>query len=386
MRIARFIILLLFPILALQAQDDEVPPEHDVVVLSEGKEIKGDYFAVGKSIELSGTVTGDAYILATQAFIDGHVQGDVLVLGGSVTISGKVDGNIRALAGQVRVTGDVGHNVSVVAATSDFASSGNIGGDIVCLTGTTDLSSSIGYNATIVSSSLRVTGDIKNDMKAYAGTIRLTSKADVGGNFEYRSGSPAWIDPGATIKGEVVYQPTIFRDLLRGTWLQGVLLGSKLAAVFMNFIFTFVFGLIVLKLFPKTIPNSINAIKHHPTKALFYGAILLILFPLAALIFLMTILGAPFAITVIALNVITFYTVKIVAILWVSNEIFPKIGLKPYKTPTFALGLLIYFLLTLIPYVGAAMSFVALLFGLGSMVLTHKMSEILHPKSRPKRT
>jgi hypothetical protein len=370
-----------FPFLLLNAQEEssEIPEAPDVVVLPEGKVIKGDYFVCGKSVEISGTVTGDVYVIGTQVFVDGDVQGDILAIAGSLEIAGNVGNNLRVIGGQVRITGTVGHNVSIVAANAELTQSAVIGGDIVCLTGNADVGSKIGYNATLVSSNLRVTGNIKNDLKAYAAHIRLTSKADIGGNFDYRSGTVAWIDPRATIGGTVRHHPTIFRDLLKGTWLQGILIGSRMAAVFMNFFFTFITGMMLLKLFPKTIPNAIHALSHHPWKGLFFGGILLIIFPLTGLLLLMTILGAPFALTVIALNVVTFYTVKIVSIMWASNAILPSIGFKSNKVPTFTLGLILYFMLTLIPYFGPALSALALLFGLGSIVLTQAKNPIFHP-------
>lgn len=381
MRIVSFFIFLLTPFFAFSAETKEVEEAlHNVIVLPVTERHEGDYFAFGKSVEVSGTVTGDVYVMGGQVFIDGTVEGSVLCAAGTAEISGEVKQNVRATGGQVRISGTVAHNVTILAGNADITSSASIGGDIVSVAGYTDLGGKVGFDATLLSSGLRIAGTINNNVKAYSEQVRVTSRAVIGGNFDYRSSSPAWIDESAKIRGEVKYHPSLVRDLLKGTWLQGLLIGSKFAALFMNFLFTFVIGLIVLKLFPKSIHDAVNALKRHHWKALIYGIVLLILFPLVALLLLMTILGAPLALTVLALNVVTFYTVKIIPVLWVTNYLLPMINLKAWKIPTYSLGLFIYFLLTLIPYFGPLMAFAALLFGLGSVVLTQGKHLHPHPK------
>ena len=371
MRLVTLLSIVLFPFLAFCAEVPQEPEvEHDVIVLPVTERHEGDYFAFGKSIEVSGTVTGDVYVMGGQVFIDGIVEGSVLIAAGTAEISGEVKQNVRAIGGQIRISGTVGHNVTILAGNADITHLASIGGDLVSVAANTDLSGTIGFDATLLSSNLRIAGTVKHDVKAYSEQVRVTSRGMIDGNLNYRSSMPAWIDPNAKVKGEIIYHPSLVHDLLKGTWLQGVLIGSKFAALFMNFIFTFVIGLIVLKLFPKSLHQAVNSLKHHHWKALIYGVVLLVIFPLAALVLLMTILGAPFALTVLALNVVTFYTVKIIPVLWVSNWILPKIGLKVWKVPTYSLGLLIYFFLTLIPYFGTGMAFVALLFGLGSVVVS----------------
>jgi hypothetical protein len=122
-------------------------------------------------------------------------------------------------------------------------------------------------------------------------------------------------------------------------------------------------------MFPKNLNAALDALKGHPLKSFVYGVMLLILLPLASLILLMTILGVPFALTLMAANIIGFYTAKVYSIFCVSNWLFGKIGLKHNRLPSFFCGLLIYFALTLIPVFGTIVAFAAMLFGLGGGVL-----------------
>jgi hypothetical protein len=341
-----------------------------IIILPSGAVHNGDYFASGDSVEISGRVNGDVYLFAEQAIIDGVVNGDLLCCGGSIDISGKIMHNCRILGGQVLVSGEVGKNVTVAAGNLQLLSSAAIDGNLVVVAGNVDLSAKIGSDATVLASNLRVSSQINNDLQSYVGQMRVTSRAVIGGNLDYRSNNPAWIEPGAMIRGQTVYHPSFVHKLVKGTWIQSLLVGSKILATLMNFIYTCVIGIILIKIFPKNLESALYELKKHSLKSLSYGLMLLILLPLASLLMLMTILGIPFALTLIALNIIGFYTAKVYCIFWASNWIFGKLKMKANRFPSYFLGLIIYFCLTPIPIFGTILTFAFMLLGLGAGVLS----------------
>lgn len=351
------------------ADENVAPKEHNVIVLPAGQVYNGNYFAMGSSVEISGTVNGDVYVLAEQVVIDGIVNGDVLACVGSIDISGRVARNCRLAAGQILISGQVGGSVTALAGNLQLLSSASVGNSLVATAGNVDLAANVGSDATIVASNFRLSSHIKEDLQAYVGQMRITSRSVIGGNVDYRSGSEAWIDPGATIAGKVVYHPSFVHKYVQGTWMRGFLIGSEVLATLMNFIYTLVVGFILIKLFGKNLEAALQALKDNPLKSLGFGIMLLILLPLAAFILLMTILGAPFALTLMAANIIGFYTAKVYSIFWASNWLFGKVGFKRNRMPGFFCGTLLYFCLTAIPIFGTILSFVAMLLGLGSGIL-----------------
>ena len=144
----------------------------------------------------------------------------------------------------------------------------------------------------------------------------------------------------------------------------------------MNFIYTFVIGVILVKIFPKNLEAALHELKRHPLKSLTYGVIFLILVPLISLLMLMTILGIPFALTLIALNIIGLYTAKVYCIFWASNWIFGRMKMKINRLPSFFLGLVVYFCLTPIPIFGTILTFAFMLLGLGAGVLSQTRRSI----------
>jgi cytoskeletal protein CcmA (bactofilin family) len=355
---------------------EQVPEENagGVFVLPAGMVIEGDYFASGGAVEISGLIRGDLYVIGKQVFVDGVVEGDVLAAGGSVDLSGRVGGNIRVLGGQVALSGEVGRSGTVVAGNVDFSPSARIGENLVCVAGNADLAAPIGHDLTLIASNARLSSSTERDVSAYVGQMRLTSKAVVGGQLDYRSNTQAYIDPGARILGKLVHHPSLVHDLFQGKWMQGLLIGSQVATTLMNFFYTFVIGFLLIRVFPHNLEETLHVMDRKPWKALSYGLMLLLLLPLASLVLLMTILGVPFALTLIALNIVGFYTAKTYSILWISNKWLKKVGLKPNRLPLLAVGLALYFALSAIPIFGSALAFASMVFGLGAGVLTQARS------------
>lgn len=366
----RLIILLLFLLFCIEGRAADDDDEHkNIIVLPANTIHHGDFFAIGHSIEISGEVTGDVYVCGTQVYIDGKVDGDVLAVGGSIEISGEILNNIRVIGGQITLSGHVRRNATIIAGNASLFPPSKIEGNLVCMAGNVHLASEVGSNATVVASNLRLSQTIRKNLNAYVGQMHLTSRARVGGILEYASNSAAWIESGAIISGQTIHHPSFVGDLLKGSWLQGLLLGSRVAALLMNFLYTFVVGWILIKLFPQNLQTALYALNNKTLKSISYGVLILFLLPLISLILLMTILGAPFALTLLALNVIGFYTAKVYSIIWTSNWIFKKTRLRQSKLPVFFLGLIIYFIVTAIPWIGPVIALAAMLFGLGAAII-----------------
>jgi len=341
----------------------------DVVILPAGSVVQGDYFAFGNNIEISGKVNGDVYVTGLQVYVDGEISGDLIVAAGSVDLEGTVAHNLRVIAGQATINGTIGRNATVLAGNAQFMKSGKVLGNVVCTSANVDLGCYVGGDVTVAASNLRISGAIDHDIDAYVGQLRLTSRAEVGGDIEYKSNTTAFIDEGAIIKGKVTLHPSLVHHLIKGGFLHGLLIGSRIAGLLMNFLYTFAIGLILIKIYPRKLESTLYALNNSPLKCFGFGLMLLILLPLVSLILLMTILGIPFALTLLALNVIGFYTAKVFSIFWISNKFCAKVRLKKNALTSYTLGLVLYFLITSIPIFGFIVAFVAMVFGLGAIPL-----------------
>lgn len=343
--------------------------EPEIIVLPKNVVHRGDYTISGKNIEISGIVEGDVLAFGSQIFIDGEVKGDVLVAGGNVRVSGNVWQNVRLIGGQAILSGSIGRNVTLVSGNTEFSSSSRVGGNVLAVAGNLELDGSIGGNAKVFASNLRVSNAIAGTLKAYAAQLRLTSKADIARNFEYWSNTIALIDPSARIRGEIVHHPSFLYQLTHSKFFKSIKFGSKFVAVIMNFLYSFVTGILLMYFFYPKLNRSLDMLSNRPIESFIYGLLVLILLPLICLMLIMTILGVPFGLTLLAVNVVGFYTAKIVSILWVVRRVFSRWKYERHKKLYFSLGLVAYFMILSIPYAGALVSLIAMVFGIGAVVL-----------------
>ena len=347
----------------------------EIIVLPSNVVVNNDYFANGRTVEISGTVNGDVFVLGGQVFIDGIVNGDVLVAGGSVEISGKVTKNVRLLAGQALITGQIGENITAVTATIELSPSSSVGRNVVIISGNTDLESRVGNNVRLYSSSVRISDGIRGKVMAYVGQLRLTSKVIIGGTLEYWSNKNALIDPNAKVKGGITHHPSFFYEFFHSKLLKGLKIGSKLAALLMNFFYSFIIGLVMLRYFSHRVERTIATLNSKPVQSLVAGIVLLFLLPITMLVLIITILGVPFALALLSLTVVGLYTAKVFSILWLSTHIFRKLEFKKHRRLYFSFGLISYFILTIIPYLGPVVTVAALLFGIGGAALSKMDNE-----------
>lgn len=347
--------------------------EDEITVLGRSEIHYGDYFVAGKNIEISGRVTGDVYASGGQIVVDGEIDGDLLVFAGSLSVTGHVKGNVRVTAAQVMLSGVIERNLTLLVGSGELLPSAEIRGNVFAIGGNLDLSSKIQGRARVYASNLRLSNEIGQTLDAYVGQLRITSKGGVKETLEYWSNNEALISPDAQI-GRVEQHPSLFYKITHGRVFTGLKIGSILATRFMNFLYTFIIGLILMRYFPSKVWGAVGALEKRPIQALIAGIAIAFILPIAAFAMLVTILGVPFAITLIAMNVFFFYTAKIVCILWAVKHVYE--GMR-FRRLYFGIGLFIYSGLTLIPIFGWLVSLGALFAGLGALTLSNNNKEII---------
>jgi hypothetical protein len=100
------------------------------------------------------------------------------------------------------------------------------------------------------------------------------------------------------------------------------------------------------------------------------GVLCLIALPVAAILVCVTIVGIPVGITALFLYVIALYSTQVFVGAWLGERILGAgVGFSP-ALGRLALGLGIIRLLRVIPYLGALVAAIVIVWGLGALVLT----------------
>ena len=364
-------LLLVAPLALAGGQYGKFRSAGKLVSLGKDEVIERDYFAVGEMVEISGTVEGDVYVAGGEVLIDGVIEGDLLVAGGNVTISGEVMQDIRVLAGNVTISGEVGGNVTAVGGNIDLTSTAVVTGSLVGAGGNFKVAAPIGGNVKLATGNLLVSSEIVGFLHARVDTLRLTSKAVVDGDLIYWSYQDASLDEQAVVGGEVTKHITTRPELPKQELVK-FFIGLKLFFRFIALISALVLGLLLVRFYPNYSRRAAENIQTRPWTALGLGLVTMIVVPIIVIVLLATVVGIPLAFILLAAYFIYISLAKIFVMLllgyWILKSFVKDAGLGW----SLLAGALVFYLLTLIPILGGLIAFVALLLGIGTVLITGK--------------
>ncbi|MEN3003930.1 polymer-forming cytoskeletal protein [Dehalobacterium formicoaceticum] len=368
--------LLVFSCAALGDQyEDWFAPDSalsgDNVVVSAEKNVKGPGFYSGSTVHLQGNIDGTTFAAGQSVIVDGIINGDLIVAGQYVHINGKVTGNIYAAAQNLEikgaVTGDVFGVGQMATVTSDALLSRDVflAGETVTFSGAAGRQLFVGVNRMILQ------GTVGDNANIAAENISIQDSAVIKGNLNYNSANEALISSQAQITGERNWHkssPGQAKDEKRPMmpW-QGAL---------MNMLWSIASALLlwfVIKIWrPEAWAKTTRTITQQPLKTIGVGALVLILTPIVAILLMVTMIGIPLGIILGLIYSVSLYLAKIVVAIfigaWVANKFsWPE---KHKGVWLALLGLVIYSVASIIPWVGFPVILITLLTGLGAIALS----------------
>ena len=335
--------------------------------VSSSQVVNGDYFAFGETVEISGTINGDLYASGGRVVIDGSVNGDVLVAGGRVSLSGTVSQDVRAAGGQVTITGSVGRNLTVAGGEVELARSAVVRGGVVAAAGNVNLSAPVGGAAKVAARTLTLANRVGGNVDAAVGTLRIDSRADIQGDVSYWSGREASVSEGARIRGKIVRnvppeRPRLFPAAFFA-WL---------AFVSINFVSTLILGLLSMRFLPRFHQSVITTLGERPWASLGIGFVAAVVLPVVCGLLFATVVAIPLALILLAALFILLYWARIYAIGRIGESILARLRPASGHASAFVLGLFVYYLLAIIPFIGWVVVPLVTLFGLGAELIARK--------------
>lgn len=362
----------LFAISAIASADESSsrPLLRQRAALAAGQVVQGDYVAAAPRVVISGTVNGDVYAAGGDVLVDGVINGDLIAAGAKVILSGKVSQDARIAGAHVVLSGTVGRNVTVGAADLQLTEAGQIEGNMLAAGGEVELDGQIGRDARIGAGKLTVSNNIGSDLAVAAGAVRLTSKAMVEGKLRYWSETPPVMDEGATVQGAVIHRQ--FAEWWQAEGFRRGLAGLRLMTTVISVVSTLILGLVLLRLYPVFTQRVASMIREQPMRAFGWGAAALVGTPLVAAVFLVTLLGLPIGIILMSLYVVMLYLARVYAMTCLGQVLLRRTADSSPLAWSFAAGLALYGLLSVIPVVGELVTLATVLFGLGALLAAEK--------------
>jgi cytoskeletal protein CcmA (bactofilin family) len=329
--------------------------------LAAGQVVKTDLFVTADRVVIDGDVDGDLVSWSRSLTVNGHIKGDILAGGELIAVNGAVDGNLRVFCQTLEITGSVDKNLMAWSSSVTLDRRGKVAGTGTIGAEEVDLDGHIDRDLLALFKALNLNGSIGGKLQTQGRSLTIGPGAEIAGAAKFKGANPPHVDPGAKLGGGmefVRHEHGVDRRSPRYYWHQILLWGTG-----------FVFGLVLLLVAPGFFYDATNACKKvGPTLGL--GVLFLIGLPVAAILVCVTIVGIPVGLTALLLYVIALFSTQVFVGTWLGERI---LGTGAGFGPTLgrlALGLAIIRVLRLIPYLGALVAAVVVVWGLGALVLT----------------
>jgi cytoskeletal protein CcmA (bactofilin family) len=331
-----------------------------------------DRFLAGGTITRTQPVGGDLIAAGGTIEMDAPVAGDALVAGGNVRVGGNVAQNLYAAGGRLTIDGNVGRNARVAGGKVQVGPGASISGNLTIAGGNIAVHGAVKGYVQAAGGEVVLDGPIDGDVVVNGGRIRLGPHAKIAGTLTYRSGEALVSDPAAVVNGRI--------DRLSSAASGGVA-GTAVASRFgFNGGWVWSAGLLLLAaLFAAAVPPASmrvsSELRTRPWMALLFGFIALVCIPAAVLILMVTVIGIPLAMVVLLAYVILIvlgYVACAVGFADAAVARYRPADAQRSSTRVLAavVAMLALTLVARIPFLGTLVAFLAMLAGIGALLMS----------------
>lgn len=346
------------------------PPSHafDVrrdevsITVAAGETIDDTLVVMAESVIVEGTITGDLVAMGERVTIRGRVDGSVVAMARTLSIEGEVGGTILTMGEQVEMRGaSLGGNAYGLGRTVIVDDATRVLGNAALAADSATVRGSIGRDLLGLTKRLDLSGTVDGNLRAYAQRLELADSARVGGTLSARVETPdaANVAAGARIDGDRdvrQWHKEASRYVTPGYYIGEVL----------QFIAAFVTGLVLMRFFPGLLRVPLTTGGELLTAAAM-GALALIAVPALAVVAIVTLIGAPLGLAALLVWGAGLYASLIVTALRLGERLLGRERQRPALE--LLAGLLLLFVLINVPLLGAVIRLIAMLLGLGVIVL-----------------
>ena len=315
---------------------------------------EGDEYLFQDTVTINTPVDGNLFIMANTVTINTQVGGDAFIFANTLNIeeNGYILNNVFACANTINVKGVV-YNIYSVGDTLTI--DGFVYRDVRSICNTLNINSMIGRNVFANCSSINF-----KEKPDTEDTPSIASYGTIQGDLNYFS------DEEITIPEDSVAGETHFSQLQNSTFDISNYMYS-LGAILVSAIVLWLIGLWIS---PKLLHNTSHPITlRKALQIIGLGILVPIIIALLSFIILLIPITSQFTILLLCVLAILFFISTSVAIINVNTMICNKLKVTQnlYKLGFLIVTTIIFWLLTLIPYVGMVISLIAIIWGIGTI-------------------
>jgi cytoskeletal protein CcmA (bactofilin family) len=328
-----------------------------------------DLYLAGGRVDFPGEAEADVVVAARALWVSGIIRGDLLAAASRLLVTGRVVDDARVAARRVGLDGEVGDGFVAAGEVIRLSAASRVGGAAWLAGRRVDVAGRVGHDLRAAAVRVRISGTIEGDVVLAARDIELLPSARIVGNLTYWSSQEARVAQGAQVSGRIVRRQPEYLD--RAGRVLTVLSVITRVVFVVNL---FVAGVILYLLFPRLTVSAALTVGRRPWTSFGVGLAVLTLTPLAVLSLALTVIGIPLALALVWLYVgalllglvtAAFYLADL-ALRPVARTRWPSRGAR---IAALALAVLVLALVRFIPIAGPLVLLLALVFGVGALVV-----------------
>lgn len=330
------------------------------------RDIGSDHFATGRSVEIEQPVAGDAIAAGEAVIVSSNVAGDVVLTGRDLLIDGDAGQTLYAAGSEVVMNGTIGRNARIAGGRIDIGRRAHIAGNVSVAGGRVNVTGDVKGYVEAAGGRIYIDGTVGGDVEASGREVALGPNARVTGALRYRSPNPIEQDPRAVVGGGIerlaahpLHAPA--RAMHRvGHWIWTIGL--------------MVLAALLVAAMPGVCSRVSETLSQRFLVSLLLAFVVIVCAPVAAIVLLVTGIGAPVGILVVlaypALMLLGYVSAGIALGDVILRRVRPTDATgKRLRTVYAALAVLALSLVRWVPWIGGFITVLALLAGVGALVL-----------------
>jgi hypothetical protein len=324
-----------------------------------------NYYGASNHIVISAPIGGDAVVAGRVVDINERVAGDVLAAGWRVSLTKPAADDVRIAGAEVLVNAPIDGDLTLAGGEVTLGRDTHVAGRVWLSGGSVRSDGVFDRDLNIAGGTVVVDGEIRGAVVVIAETLEVKSSAKILGPMTYRAPREAQIAPGASISGPVSFTKIESAEARR----------ARSGPGFSNVLFAinvFLAGLLFFLLLPRIGDAGVAMLRAQPGRSLLLGFAVLVTVPIAALVLVATVFGAPIGVSLAALYLVglllglltTAYCVGELEARWLRR---PAVHTLSGRAAVLVAGVLT--LAVLRALLGAVAVMGAIVFGLGALAL-----------------
>ncbi|MEX1181569.1 MAG: hypothetical protein WEB63_12285 [Cucumibacter sp.] len=339
-----------------------------------------DEYAAGQSAIITGAVAGDAFATGYDAKVLQTVTGDAHLAGFNVGVEAGVGGDVYAAGFAVTIGAPVGADLSAMGNSVSVLSGATIGGNARLAGQTVTLGGPVNGSVLIAAQTATLAASVMGDMQFSGISLNFSDGARVDGTLTIRA--PRAITVPATVASADRVVFVLAEDLSQVSGPAQVAFETVrsmspwimiVPALIWN-VALLVVGLVCFALFPKRSAAIYEKAVAAPWYTLWVGVLgLSVMFGLFAVLG-MSLIGIPLILIYVFVFAIAWVLMQVAGAYVLGGRILAafKLNAAPIATQMLGLfiGLVIVWVLGLVPFLGSIVWFVVALLGIGGIART----------------